>query len=58
MADADADADRLPALNRLGHAGHSNRCLQGLPSSLVEFDSSRCVRDVHGRGRGRGRGEG
>ncbi|ETW82127.1 hypothetical protein HETIRDRAFT_239432, partial [Heterobasidion irregulare TC 32-1] len=32
---------RLPALNRLGHAGHSNRCLQGLPSSLVEFDSSR-----------------
>lgn len=36
-----ADADRLPALNRLGHAGHSNRCLQGLPASLVEFDSSR-----------------
>ena len=54
MTDADADADRLPALNRLGHAGHSNRCLQGLPSSLVEFDSSRCVRDVRGRGRGEG----
>ncbi|KAI0049451.1 terpenoid cyclases/Protein prenyltransferase [Auriscalpium vulgare] len=31
----------LPPLNKSGHVAHCNRCLAGLPASLVEMDSSR-----------------
>ncbi|EIM86136.1 terpenoid cyclases/Protein prenyltransferase [Stereum hirsutum FP-91666 SS1] len=36
-----AELSPLPALNKNGHVAHCNRCLAGLPSSLVEMDSSR-----------------
>ena len=38
-----SDDPRLPALNKVGHAAHCVRCLDGLPASLVEMDASRCV---------------
>ncbi|THH17268.1 hypothetical protein EW146_g3509 [Bondarzewia mesenterica] len=41
-----AETPHFPTLNRSGHVAHGNRCLQGLPSSLVEMDSSRYVRDL------------
>nr|GAT45676.1 geranylgeranyltransferase type 1 subunit beta [Mycena chlorophos] len=31
----------LPKFGRVGHAGHVNRCLSGLPASQVEADASR-----------------